>query len=195
MTIALPAYWGEIVTWSGSPPNAEMLAQLPDDGFQYELVEGVLISMPPPQREQARIQTIILTLLETFVQQYIPGGAVLGEAGYLLSASGEPDLVLAPDASYIAPGRQGERAGAYERLAPDLAIEIASPSQYRPEMVKKTRQYLTHGVRMVWLIWPNAQVVEVWLPDQETPTFLTAYLTIDGGDVLPGFICPVQRIF
>ncbi len=81
-------------------------------------------------------------------------------------------------------------------MAPDLAVEIPSPDQYRPEMAEKARLYLAVGVRLVWVIWPRWRQVGVWRPGAAAPVAtLDTTGTLDGLDVLPGFTYPVARLF
>ncbi len=190
--------WGSPARGADVPMPADDLADLAPEGFQYELVRGVLIRMPPPQDEQGAIQVNLATAIKLYCKVHQNAGRVRVETGYLLSAAGEPDTVLGPEVSYIAPGRQGERTGAYERITPDLVVEIASPSQYRPEMIKKAQIYLAAGTRMVWVIWPNSQTIEIWRQPTggKLPSaILTPEDALEGDDVLPGFHCPARDLF
>jgi Uma2 family endonuclease len=81
-------------------------------------------------------------------------------------------------------------------LAPDLVAEVVSPSQYRPEMEEKARRYLTAGVRLVWLVWPRHQRVDVWRQGSDQPMqTLGINDELDGLDVVPGFTYPLARLF
>ena len=75
--------------------------------------------------------------------------------------------------------------------------EVVSPSQYRPEMDAKAQLYLDRGVRLVWIIWPNRQEVDVWRPisPQAPIAILSLGDILDGLDVLPGFTCPLADLF
>lgn len=107
---------------------------------------------------------------------------------------------LEPDLSYVQAGRapapdSPEYPKAWS-LAPDLVVEIASPDQYRPEMAEKARQYLAAGVRLVWMIWPKRQQIDVWRPEYDTPVdTLALNEALDGLDVLPGFSYPLSKLF
>ncbi len=80
--------------------------------------------------------------------------------------------------------------------APDLAVEVASPTQYHPAMDAKARLYLGAGTRLVWVIWPRYQQVDVWHPGATARTkTLGIDDTLDGEDVVPGFTLPVATLF
>lgn len=82
-------------------------------------------------------------------------------------------------------------------FAPDLAVEVVSPSQNGPEMAAKARVYLTGGTRLVWVVWPQSQHIDVWHPDVLTGPVqsLSVNDSVDGEDVIPGFTYPVVSIF
>ena len=81
-------------------------------------------------------------------------------------------------------------------MAPDLAVEVASPDQHRPEMAQKAQLYLTLGTRLVWVVWPSRRQVDVWRTGSDTPmaTLGTGDI-LESQDVLPGFSYPVARLF
>jgi len=59
-------------------------------------------------------------------------------------------------------------------FAPDLAVEVASPTQYRPAMKAKAERYLAGGTALVWVVWPKRRQVDVWRPNSSTPVTLRA---------------------
>jgi Uma2 family endonuclease len=128
-------------------------------------------------------------------------GLVAGaETGFHISSPGEPDTVLAPDAAFIAaarvPAENSPDWTGFPRLAPDLVVEVASPSQHRPEMAAKARLWLGAGVRLVWIVWPAQQQVDVW--QRETPDAartMGASDELEGGEVLPGFAYNLARLW
>ena len=111
--------------------------------------------------------------------------------------------MLSPDIGYISAERAATlpAEGTPERrkflpIAPDLAVEIASPDQYQPEMARKAALYLESGVRLVWVIWPAVRQVGVWRAGSSLPdAMLGMGDTLDGGEVLPGFALPIARLF
>jgi Uma2 family endonuclease len=80
-------------------------------------------------------------------------------------------------------------------LAPDLAVEVASENQSRAVMSTKAARYLTFGTRLVWVIFPRWQQVDVWHPGDAAPTTLTVGDLLDGESVVPGFTYPVADPF
>lgn len=82
-------------------------------------------------------------------------------------------------------------------FAPDLAVEVASPSRDADDMAAKARTYLRGGARLVWLMWPQAQHIDVWRLDTlDRPTAtLNEGDTLDGEDVVPGFSYAVAEVF
>lgn len=135
-----------------------------------------------------------------FVEEHNLGECTLSQAGYLLSQRGEPDTVRSPDLAFISAARipppNTHESISFPRLAPDLVVEVASLSQYRPEMIERARMWLSAGVRLVWIIWPQSKQIKVWQPTSDIPmTLLNITDTLDGWDVVPGFTCPLARLF
>lgn len=77
---------------------------------------------------------------------------------------------------------------------PDLAVEVKSPDDSYRQMRDKAAYYLTNGVKLVWLIYPEKRLVEVY-PVEGDIQILNEADTLDGGDVLPGFSLRVSDIF
>lgn len=198
-------WWAEVIP-TAQPATLEDLLNTPDDGSKYELVEGVLLRMPPPQRQHGYIQINIGAILRAYRKSTGIQGSVRAECGYLLKVTDEAPQVFSPDVSFTTHNESELAEDTYEKIAPDLVVEIASPSQYRPEMVEKVRLYLAAGVQLVWLVWPNPELVEVWQADETTQTrarnhetlpsvVFTSDATLAGFAVLPAFTCPVADFF
>lgn len=193
------APWAERVPNRG-PLTADELLRLPADGWRYELVDGVLVRMSPPGYKHGKIVGRLSRKLGDYAETRGLGEVLGSETGFLLSRPGVPDTVLAPDVAFLrakhvppadAPGIEN-----YLRLAPDLVAEVASPDQYKPEMAAKARIYLDAGVRLVWIVWPAAQTVDVWRPGNAAPiATLTVNDAFDGLEVLPGFTYPLAALF
>lgn len=194
------APWAEHVPGAGPMTADELLALQDDDGWQHELVDGVLVRMPSPGYRHGRIVFRLAMALATYVTAHILGEVVAAETGFLLSRPGEPDTVLGPDIAFVraehVPSHNAPGIEKYLRLAPDLVVEVASPDQYKPEMAAKAKIYLVAGVRLVWVVRPAARTVDVWRPGSDAPVAtLTTDDALDGLDVVPGFIYPLTDLF
>ena len=189
------APWAEIVPHTGLMTEEELLA-LPEDGWQYELVEGRLVRMPPSGLRATQIAFIIGAALFTFVQPRKLGAVTGADGGYRLG----PGTDLVPEVGFIRADRLPPRSSPdYDRLvsgAPDLAVEVVSPTQRRSALRRKAQRYLAARTQLVWIVWPKSQQIEVWRPGDTQPAATLGMAdTLDGGNVLPGFTYPVSDIF
>lgn len=189
------APWGEIVPRDGLMTVDELLA-LPDDGLMYELVEGRLVRMAPSGIGASAIGTRLGARLAIFVEDHGLGIVTVADGTYDLGAG----TALAPDVAFVRAERMlAPDSPLFDKawpLAPDLAVEVASPNQYRPEMRAKALRYLAAGTRMVWVVWPKYKQVHVWRSAGEQPSATWGIGDVlDGLDVIPGFSFPVARLF
>jgi Uma2 family endonuclease len=189
------APWGEVIA-TDRPMTVDDLLNLPDDGHMYELVEGQLVRMLPSGGGASSLALRLGARIEAFVEQH--------NLGAVTGADGEFDLghgtALAPDVAFVRAERvPPPTSPIYEKawpLAPDLAVEVASPNQYRPAMARKAQRYLNAGTRLVWVVWPKRKEVDVWRPGDSKPSAtLGVGDVLDGLDILPGFTYPVERLF
>jgi Uma2 family endonuclease len=122
------------------------------------------------------------------------GGYVGTEAGYILARS--PDTVRGPNVSYVRADRipPGGVPEAFWPMAPDLAVEIVSPSETADEVRAKVRDYLAARTPLVWTIYPRTREVVVHTADGLARAYSDSDV-IEHPDVLPGFTCPVAELF
>ncbi len=167
------------------PLTAEDLPYLTDDDRRCELVAGELIREPPPGADHGGIAATLIGRLFAFVHGRNVG-RVFAETGFVLAH--HPDTVRAPDAAFVSAQRirDATRRGPYVVGAPDLAVEILSPSNTHEETIEKVHEYLAAGGGAVWVIDPRRQRVTVHRPGHE-PRRLARDETLDGAPVLgPG---------
>lgn len=169
------------------------LANLPDDGFRHELSAGFLIAEPRPFPLHAQVQARLISLLDVFVRDR-GLGRVLSDGGFLLASN--PDTVRGPDVAFVALARwrMVTDKSRFLRGAPDLAIEVLSPSNRPAETQAKVADYLAAGARLVWIVDPKHRSVTVH-EARVAPRRLEATDVVDGGDVLPGLAIEVETIF
>ena len=177
--------------------TAADLAALPDDpDHRYELVGGRLVKMSPTYGAHGRRTSDLHFALESYVRQHGLGVLTAAETGFNLTRPGERrETVLAPDIAFIctehAPLVDVEE---FPHVAPDLAVEVASPSDSRRRMGEKARRWLERDARLVWVVWPRRREVDVWEPGATGLRTLTVVDMLDGGAVVPGFGIPVSHV-
>ena len=161
---------------------------------RVELIDGVVVPMTPASIKPSRVTMTIGAILWNHVRQHRLGSVYSAEAGFVLFPDRE--TVLAPDAAFVRAGRepQGEAEWHFARLAPDLVVEVISPSDRARDIQAKVALYQEAGVPLIWMVDPQAQTVRV-LALGQAPIVLAAADTLDGGDVLPEFRIAVSEIF
>ncbi|HEU5430863.1 MAG TPA: Uma2 family endonuclease [Thermomicrobiales bacterium] len=170
--------------------TAEELWALPEDQ-RGELIRGEMTPVTPVARPHWRIVGRLLGRLDPFVEARGLGD-VGAEGGFLLAR--DPDVVLAPDVSFVRAGREADDQPGFMPLAPDLAIEVISPSNSVTELSRRVRLYLDAGVRQVWIVDPYERTIALYAPDRTARLYVDGE-TLDGGDVLPGFALAVGDLF
>ncbi len=162
------------------PENANRLLELIDG----ELVEKV------PSFEPSEIAITISFYFKQHLMEHRIGYVTGADGGYIM----DDENTFIPDVGYISKARLPEKPSREAPVPPDLAVEVKSPTDSKREMRRKAEKYLSFGTKMVWLVFPDDQEVEVYVPDQDVRT-VRKDGTLDGGDVLPGFTLPVRNIF
>jgi Uma2 family endonuclease len=181
-------------TLTSGPMTADQLQRLPPDGRRYELVEGELKVMTPASPRHGRIAMRMGSLIEQYARQHDLGIVYAAETGFQLREN--PDTVRAADAAFVAKSRippEGEPEG-YWAIAPDLVVEVVSPSDSASEVQSKVANWLEAGCQLVWVAYPDTQTVTEYHSLAEI-RMLTAGQSLEGGDILPGFACLVSEIF
>jgi Uma2 family endonuclease len=175
------------------PITIAEFASIPREGL-WELIDGELVEVTPAADESSSIGATILILLGSFVRSHRLGRLYGADGGFALFP--DRDTVLAPDVAFVRAERapHGEARKHFPRLAPDLVVEVLSPSDRASEVVAKLNLYQEAGVPLIWLVDPEKQTITVITAEHST-TVLHADDTLDGGDVLQGFSVPVAEIF
>ncbi|HVA91863.1 MAG TPA: Uma2 family endonuclease [Chloroflexota bacterium] len=199
VTDLLVAPWAEPVPETARRQyTVDDLAVLPEDGWTYELVEGSLVRMPPPKPRHGHLEALLAAALFAESRVADLGRVYVGETGFDLTLPGEAGpTILGADVAFVRAERLTALIDedAYFPGAPDLVVEIASPSQFRPVLGAKAWLWLRRGARLVWVVWPRQQEIDVWTPGQETPRTLRLGDAVEGGDVLPGFTLSLADLF
>jgi Uma2 family endonuclease len=201
-TTASIAPWADEVVDRPEPVSIEELERLSgEETGWYELVEGWLVKLSPGSSGHGSLTLKIATDLTRYVGEHRLGVVFAAETGFTLSPPGtRRPTVLGPDVAFVRterlPPRASEAWDHYLRLAPDLAVEVVSPSQSRAELNAKARVWIAHGTRLVWVVAPRSREVDVWFGDAGKPVrTMRVGDALDGLDVIPGYTYPLAELF
>ena len=161
-----------------------------------ELADGQVLVTPPPSSDHSWLGTALYDRLRDHVVANALGKCFPDGTGYELPIVGRPDTYRIPDVSFIRAGRI-PRVRVRHRalaLAPDLAVEIRSPSDTAAVLGRKLVDYLDAGTALVWVIDPEARTAEVHKAGEPVRVLHEAEV-LDGGGVLPGFALRLVDLF
>ncbi|MBX3063515.1 MAG: Uma2 family endonuclease [Anaerolineae bacterium] len=169
------------------------LLNMPATDERHELIEGELITMPPPGSPHARTQISFGAVLWLY-EKKSGFGRAFGDSGY--HTRGDNQTVRAPDAAFISYARlpADQQLEGYLKIAPELVVEVISPNDSAKDVEAKVLEWLEFGVAMVLLAYPGTQRIHVYTAPEEVKIYKRTD-TISGGDVLPGLEIKVQDIF
>ena len=161
-----------------------------NDGW-YELVDGEVVELAPPNDEHGSTALNVGSALNNYRRLHGAGQARV-ETGYTLRTG--PDTVRGPDVSFVLQPRVEGRGQGFVPGAPDIAVEVVSPSDTAAGMARRVADYLAAGSQRVWVVYPTGQRVVIHFA-------AGSVISYDGDDVitdeelLPDFSLPLSEIF
>jgi Uma2 family endonuclease len=174
------------------PLTLEEYAQLPSDGVRHEISEGELITMSGPKSLHTLVALAIFEPLQAYLKQHGAARA-LPQASYILSR--EPLTVRQADVSVLSKQRiESTAPDDYFEGAPELAVEVISPSDSAEDLEVKVDKYQHSGSKQVWVVYPNAKRIHIFKPDRQVRV-LDETQTLEGGEFLPGFSMKIADLF
>lgn len=165
----------------------EFVPLLESRDAQYELVEGEVIAVSPTMPLHNLVRDRLLILLGTFLRGRSLG-MVLSEQAFILSEH----TVRIPDIAFVSEGRLKE----LDKLphgAPDLVIEVYSPSNTLRELYRRMSDYFEAGCKRIWVVYPAER--EVYIHGPRGITRRTTEDLLDEPELLPGFSMQVSKVF
>jgi len=166
------------------------LIRLPEDRLRHELIEGEhIISATPTMRHQ-RVAFDLAFAISAFVRPRGLGTVFMAPLDVLFSQLD----VVEPDVLYVSMSNAHRLQERYVEGAPDLAIEVLSPSSVRTDKIRKLGLYERHGVREYWIADPATDTIEVYRLTAAGRLALQASLSHAAGDVLETPLLPGLRI-
>jgi Uma2 family endonuclease len=161
-------------------------------GKPFELVQGEVVAIMPTGYVHGAVVMRIGPLLREFVNQHALGDIIGGETGFYLSENN----LRGANIAFISNAKLSSITDPekYLPFAPDLAVEVVSPSDTATAIQQKVDLYLSKGTALVWVVYPDLRKVAVHYPDGHSKS-LTDKQVLDGEEVLPGLSIPVRGIF
>ena len=172
--------------------TADELLHLSFPDKHVELVRGRLIVREPPGTWHGVVAANLTYYLSHFVRKHRLGVVLAQDTGFKIAS--DPDTVRGPDVAFLAAERVAQiPERGYAALAPDLAVEVLSPSDTAAEVLAKVADWLGAGTRLVWVLDRERRGARVYRPDGSIAT-LGPDDALDGEDVVPGFLCPLVEV-
>lgn len=173
--------------WVPGPPQGfwtyDDYAALPNDGHRYEIVNGVLVMAPAPSPEHQSIVGEIFAYLREHIK--------LAGLGRVLPSPIDMDLgpknIYQPDVVVILNAHLDRIAAKKIVGAPDLVVEIASPSTAAHDRLTKFEKYAQAGITAYWIVKPTTHTIEVMILEHSEYRSLGIF---SGQATLPSQIVP-----
>lgn len=167
----------------------------PDDGKRREIIDGELFVTPAPTIRHQRLSMRLTGFILEHLRAHGGGELFAAPTDVLLS---EVDVVQ-PDLLFVSSDRKDQVAEACVQGAPDLVVEILSPTTRRTDETTKRKRYEQFDVREYWIVDPEIDTVKVYRRGAKGLERI-AELSLEAGDtlttpLLPGFAIPLARIF
>jgi Uma2 family endonuclease len=174
----------------------EAFLRLPENAAKrFELHDGAICEMSPSSELPTLLVSELISYLRPFVRERGLGLVTAPDGGFALT----PRDVLSPDVAFIRAERlSGIRRRGFFQIAPDLAIEVVSPSDSIPAVQRKAARYLALGVREVWIIYPDDQTADIYRAGNAPNRLEVQQIASDGAlesDLLPEFRLPLPQLF
>jgi Uma2 family endonuclease len=171
------------------------LQSLPDDGFIYEVVNGELVMSPKNNFQHEQICARLFNALYVFNEARRLGVVLGSGTGFWMHNRN----CRAPDLSFISKARLREHGFTpttrrFFPAAPDLAVEVLSPSNTRQEIEERLRDFFASGTRLAWVIDPDAESVEVCRTLTQR-RLVGSGAALEGEALLPAFTYPIADLF
>ena len=169
-----------------------------DDDALYEEVDGQRIETPPMSVYAVKIATRLARMLGNFADDERLGEVVVEMLFRLplkeqLKRTRRPDIAFVSYQRWPVDGSRTTKDDAWE-VAPELAVEVVSPTDQIEEVLDKIFEYFQAGVLLVWVVFPNHRLIHVYEATNKVRAIAEPD-HLDGGTVLPGFQLPLDRLF
>lgn len=174
--------------------TAEEFGRRPDPGYPEELVQGRIITMPPPTPRHGQVCTKVIRLLDRYVDEHDLGHVLSNDSGVITER--DPDTVRGADVCFYSYARlpKGPIPGGYFAFPPNLVIEVCSRDDRWREILTKVNEYLEVGVTAVIVLDPEPRTAHIFHADR-APRQLGPDDELTLPDLLGDFRVKLARFF
>lgn len=167
---------------------------LPDDGFRYEVLNGELHMTPPPTIAHQNATTKLARRIGSFAERSGAGIVLASPVGVRLPGHPVP---VQPDVIFIRADRRDILGKDYVEGAPDLVVEVLSPSNWLYDRREKLLAYQQAGVPEYWIVDTRARTVEVRTLEEGRYTLVAEFGSGEAAhsQAIPGFDVAVDDLF
>lgn len=171
------------------------LQSLPENQDKnFELIDGEVYEVTPNSLTSGLIALELAFYLKLYVREHDLGYVAGTDAGFTLS----PGNTLEPDVAFIAKSRLSKMPERYFEGAPDLAVEVVSPTDSAKATLRKAKRYLMAGTDLVWILYPADKTADACTLTPEGDMVIHEIAVdgqLDGGKVIPGFKVALKDVF
>ena len=166
--------------------------RLVDDGKRYQLIDGKLLMTPSPSSWHQRVSIKLASLLHRFAEARGLGVVLVAPLDVILT----DEDVVQPDILFVARAHEGRIASEGIRGAPDLVVEILSPSTRKLDLETKTDLYAREGVQEYWVVDGESETVSVYRfkGERAAPVQVLEKTEFLQTTLLPGLTIPLSEI-
>lgn len=169
-----------------------------DEFKMLEVMQGVWVGFEQDQamtgEEHGRLEYRLILNMGIFIEEHDLGTLYPGDTDFVLAGTPRNILIQRkPDIAFVARANERPTSG-FLYQAPDLAVEIVSPSQTAEEMIAKVEEYLFYGTQEVWIVLPKLKQIELRFANGETRTYRLDDI-IRASRVLPGLELSLAKVF
>ena len=174
--------------------TADEFWALPDSDRPQELVRGRIVDMNVPGPRHGQLCGRMVQILMNFVDEHDLGHVLCNDSGVVTER--DPDTVRGMNVSYYSYSRlpKGPLPAKYVDVVPDLIVEVRSPEDRWPRILKKISEYLEAGVSAVCVLDPKTETARAYLAD-DTEHTVKGDEELTFPNILPGFAVPLRRFF
>jgi len=182
-----------IMKHAATKMNYDQLCLLPEDGNQYELFDGELVMTPSPRPHHQEIVIKLSALLLQHVQGNSLGKVYVAPLDTIM----DEYTVVQPDILFVSRERVAEVVKERIEGAPDLVVEVLSPSTFHKDLRRKMHVYSQFGVKEYWIVDPEEQTLALYQRVGEKLQLTRQFASDETfqSPLLPGFDLEVHAIF